>query len=283
MEDYIEDIVNGSFPLSYLDHKFIKNRRERISKYYHNWGYDLKDESEIMDFLDLTINQKKMDTLNHLYYASRMPYYAGSNVHPDKSNLIAYSNPWDALYELIPKKTQIKTGIKNGDPYIEEERENEFSKLKDRVDQQEQRISTSFQQKAQQGIGLATQGIGYAQALGGATAGAGSIMARIQGIAGKAFIPISVIMTVMEIASTVLNEALKPGGPLDRRFKRIIGDEIAATADLEFKEQVNQGFKVIRISTQPGLSGDAGVTSNLQKRTTIYDLGISRSMAGLQG
>ena len=163
------------------------------------------------------------------------------------------------------------------------QRENEFSKLKDRVDQQEQRISTSFQQKAQQGIGLATQGIGYAQALGGATAGAGSIMARIQGIAGKAFIPISVIMKVMEIASTVLNEALKPGGPLDRRFKRIIGDEIAATADLEFKEQVNQGFKVIRISTQPGLSGDAGVTSNLQKRTTIYDLGISRSMAGLQG
>jgi len=161
------------------------------------------------------------------------------------------------------------------------QRENEFSKLKDRVDQQEQRISTSFQQKTQQGIGLATQGIGYAQALGGV--GAGGVMAKIQGIAGKAFIPISVIMTVMEIASTILNEALKPGGPLDRRFKRIIADEIAATADLEFKEQVNQGFKVIRISTQPSLSGDAGVTSNLQKRTTIYDLGISRSMAGLQG
>ena len=159
------------------------------------------------------------------------------------------------------------------------QRENEFSKLKDRVDQQEQRMGMG--QQAQQGLGIATQGIGFAQMLGGSQPG--RLLGTIQGIAGKAFIPISVIMTVMEIASTVLNEALKPGGPLDRRFKRIIGDEIAATADLEFKEQVNQGFKVIRISTQPGLSGDAGVTSNLQKRTTIYDLGISRSMAGLQG
>ena len=130
MEDYIEDIVNGSFPLSYLDHKFIKNRRERISKYYHNWGYDLKDESEIMDFLDLTINQKKMETLDYLYYASKMPYHSGSNIHPDKNNLYAYSNPWEALYTLIPNKVLVKTGIKNGEPFIKEERENEFGKLK---------------------------------------------------------------------------------------------------------------------------------------------------------
>jgi len=159
------------------------------------------------------------------------------------------------------------------------QRENEFSKLKDRVDQQEQRMGMG--QQAQQGLGIATQGIGFAQMLGGSQPG--RLLGTIQGIASKAFIPIAVITTLIEVASTVLNEALKPGGPLDRRFKRIIGDEIAATADLEFKEEVNQGFKVIRISTQPGLSGDAGVTSNLQKRTTIYDLGISRSMAGLQG
>lgn len=130
MEDYKNDIINGSFPLSYLDHKFINNRRERISKYYHNWGYDLKEESDILDFLDLTINQKKMETLDYLYYASKMPYYSGSDVHPDKGNLYAYSNPWEALYTLIPKKVQVKYGIKNGEPYIQEERLDEFKKLK---------------------------------------------------------------------------------------------------------------------------------------------------------
>ena len=177
--------------------------------------------------------------------------------------------------EALPSKGRDRT---SKSPF---QRENEFSKLKDQVQQQEQRIGVA--QKAQQGIGIATQGIGYAQALGGAGVGVGSIMGRIQGIAGKAFLPIGLVMTVMEIASSLLNEALKPGGPLDRRFKRVIGDEIAATADLQFKEEVNQGFKVIRISTQPGLRGEAGVTSNLQKRTVMYDLGISRSMAGLQG
>lgn len=130
LSDYEEDIINGSFPLSFLDHNFIKSRRSRISKYYENWGYDIKNEDEIVEFLDLTINQKKMETLNHLYYASRMPYYPGANIHPEKNNLVAYSNPWEALYELIPKKCQIKTGIKNGDPYIEEGKEAEFQKLR---------------------------------------------------------------------------------------------------------------------------------------------------------
>ena len=31
---------------------------------------------------------------------------------------------------MIPKKFQITTGIKNGEPYIQEKKENEFSKLK---------------------------------------------------------------------------------------------------------------------------------------------------------
>ena len=175
--------------------------------------------------------------------------------------------------EALPSKGRDRT---SKSPF---QRENEFSKLKDQVQQQEQRIGMA--QQAQQGIGMATQGIGFAQMLGGPNPG--GIMSRIQGIAGKAFIPLAIITTVIETVNMVLQEALKPGGPLDRRFKRVIGDEIAATADLQFKEEVNQGFKVIRISTQPSLRGEAGVTSNLQKRTVMYDLGISRSMAGFGG
>lgn len=130
LEDYQKDIISGAFPLSYLDHKFIKNKRDRIQNNYFKWGYDIKDEEEILDFLDLTINQKKMETLDHLYYASKMPYHSGSNIHPDKGNLYAFSNPWDALFTLLPNKVNVKTGIKNGEPYIQEERNNEFSKLK---------------------------------------------------------------------------------------------------------------------------------------------------------
>ena len=159
------------------------------------------------------------------------------------------------------------------------QRENEFSKLKNQVQEQEKRIGIG--QQAQQGLGMATQGIGFAQLLGGP-----NMIGKLGGVAKaatKAFVPLAILTTIVEVISSVLNDALKPGGPLDRRFKRIIGDEIANTMSLEQKEEINQGFKVVRISTQPGLRGEAGVSSNLQSRTTIYDLGISRSMAGFQG
>jgi hypothetical protein len=175
--------------------------------------------------------------------------------------------------EALPSKGRDRT---SKSPF---QRENEFSKLKNQVQEQEKRIGMG--QQAQQGLGMATQGIGFAQLLGGP-----NMIGKLGGVAKaatKAFIPLAILTTIVEVISSVLNDALKPGGPLDRRFKRIIGDEIANTMSLEQKEEINQGFKVVRISTQPGLRGEAGVSSNLQSRTTIYDLGISRSMAGFQG
>ena len=173
--------------------------------------------------------------------------------------------------EALPSKGRDRT---SKSPF---QRENEFSKLKNQVQEQEKRIGMG--QQAQQGLGQVSQSLGFAQMFGQAST-------RLKGLgslASKAFLPLGILTTIIETVSMVIQEALKPGGPLDRRFKRVIGEEIAATADLEFKEQVNQGFKVVRISTQPGLRGEAGVSSNLQSRTTIYDLGISRSMAGFGG
>tara|TARA_R110000803_G_scaffold42047_5_gene90231 strand:- start:2167 stop:2910 length:744 start_codon:yes stop_codon:yes gene_type:complete len=157
------------------------------------------------------------------------------------------------------------------------QRENEFSKLKDQVQQQEQKLGAA--QKAQQGLGGLAEGLDYARTL----ASRSNMVGSLGKIAKSAVLPVAITMQIVGMIHSVIQEALKPGGPLDRRFKRIIGDEIAATADLNFKEEVNQGFKVIRISTQPGLRGESGVSSNLQRKTVMYDLGISRSMAGLQG
>jgi len=128
---YKDDIVNGTFPLSFLDHKFLCNRRKRISKYFVNWGYELKDYDEILDFLDLTVNQKKMEMLDHLYIASKMPYHLGSSIHPDKDkNIYGYSNPWDAINDMIPGKYKIKLEIENGKPIFREMKEGEFNKIK---------------------------------------------------------------------------------------------------------------------------------------------------------
>ena len=173
--------------------------------------------------------------------------------------------------EALPMKGRDRT---SKSPF---QRENEFSKLKNQVQDQEKRIGLG--QQAQQGIGMATQGVGFAQMLGG---GSGRL-SSIANMASKAFLPLAIVTSIVELASNILQEFLKPGGPLDRRFKRVVSEEIAGTISLEKKEEINQGFKVIRISTQPGLRGEAGVSSNLQSRNTIYDLGISRSMAGFGG
>jgi len=131
LDGYQNDIINGSFPLSFLDHKFIIDRRKRINKMFQKWDYQDKNEEQILEFLELSLNQKKMDLLDHLYIASKMPYYTGKDMYPDKGkSLIAYSNPWDALFTLIPPKTNVSNGIKKGEPFIKEDKINEFEKLK---------------------------------------------------------------------------------------------------------------------------------------------------------
>ena len=175
--------------------------------------------------------------------------------------------------EALPSKGRDRT---SKSPF---QRENEFSKLKNQVQEQEKRIGMG--QQVQQGIGMATQGIGFASMIG--SRNPAGMLGRLGGMASKAFLPLAIITTVVETVHMVIKEALKPGGPWDRRFKRVISEEVAGTISLAEKEEINQGFKVVRISTQPGLRGEAGVSSNLQSRTTIYDLGTSRSMAGFGG
>ena len=129
-------------------------------------------------------------------------------------------------------------------------------------------------QGIQAGLGGVTQGIGMIQWAGSA------VPARLLGMASKAFLPLAIITSAVQVGMFFLEEALKPGGPLDRRFRRRAQDEIANTFDLEKKAEINQGFKVIRVSAQPLIRGEAGTTSSLQD-PIIYDLGLAKNMQGV--
>ena len=129
-------------------------------------------------------------------------------------------------------------------------------------------------QGIQAGLGGVTQGIGMIQWAGSA------VPARLLGMASKAFLPLAIITSAVQVGMFFLQEALKPGGPLDRRFRRRAQDEIANTLDLEKKAEINQGFKVVRVSSQPLIRGEAGTTSSLQD-PIIYDLGLAKNMQGV--
>ena len=62
----------------------------------------------------------------------------------------------------------------------------------------------------------------------------------------------------------VLNELMQPGRPFDRRFKRVIKDEILIFTNKKEKEELRRGFKEVRVTTRQGLRGGEGkVSGNL--------------------
>jgi len=158
------------------------------------------------------------------------------------------------------------------------QKENQFAKLQQDVAQQEQKLNGIG--AVQGGLGGLQQGIGYASLLGGPSGGTKALGA-ITKLAGAAFLPLTVVTTIIGIANTFLQAALAPGGPWDRRFRRQIDKESANTISLEKKNEINQGFKIIRTQTHPSIRGESG-TSSSARVNQVYDMGLESSMAGLQ-
>ena len=81
-------------------------------------------------------------------------------------------------------------------------------------------------------------------------------LAKGAGIIGLALI-------IMEAVKFIINELLKPGRMLDRRFKRDIEREIFAFRSREEKQKLRQGFSNIIVTSIGGLRGGAGqITSS---------------------
>ena len=156
------------------------------------------------------------------------------------------------------------------------QKENQFAKLQQDVAQQEQRIS---------GLGSVQGGVNKMFAVGADLATSNSkgqflLGKAIGGLASKAFLPLTIITSIISVAQAVIDAALAPGGPLDRRFRRVISTESANTISLEKKNEINQGFKIIRTQTHPSIRGESG-TSSSARVNQIYDMGLESSMAGL--
>ena len=62
-------------------------------------------------------------------------------------------------------------------------------------------------------------------------------------------------LLIFEIVKFGINEAMKPGRPLDRRFKRIAQHEIFLFNERQEQQALRQGFKEVRVTTIQGLRG----------------------------
>ena len=99
-------------------------------------------------------------------------------------------------------------------------------------------------------------------------------MAKGAGVVGLALI-------LMEVVKFIINELLKPGRLLDRRFKRDIEREIFAFRSREEKQKLRQGFSNIIVTSIGGLRGGAGqlVSSRGLVATGMIDTVINNTFA----
>ena len=158
------------------------------------------------------------------------------------------------------------------------QRENEFSKLKEQVQQQEQRITAG--QQVQQGLGTLTQGIDYARTISDLSPT--SLTVNLGKMASKAVLPLAILTTITGIVQQALDFAFSPGGPFDVRFKRVLKTELASTMSREEKAQIAQGIKIVRMTSYAGYRGVASSVNGEGAKTGIpvYDINLELGAKG---
>lgn len=163
LNKYHKYIINGTFPLTYLDHNFIINQRDRLINVYTNMDYKMKTLQNInnwltvvstnkinnnsingtkdtKDIINNTIENKYIyiaipSLTNKTYKLKRSSKLNVKNFLGDGDNsVIGYREPWLAILSSISNiKKYIKKGYlkKNGvmTPFIEEIYSGSFDKL----------------------------------------------------------------------------------------------------------------------------------------------------------
>jgi len=72
---------------------------------------------------------------------------------------------------------------------------------------------------------------------------------------------IGLTLIIMEIVKFIIDESMKPGRGLDRRFKRLASEEIMLFMTHQAQEKLRRGFRDVRVTTNPGLRGGMGMVS----------------------
>lgn len=82
----------------------------------------------------------------------------------------------------------------------------------------------------------------------------GALLRKFSKLA-RAGIYVGIALLIAEIVKFFIEEAMKPGRFLDRRFRRKAQDEIFLFNERKEQQELRQGFKEVRVTTLQGLRG----------------------------
>ena len=96
LENYKNDIINGIFPIEYLDYNYLSKKKDTSINFYKKAGYLEKDYEQIKTIIKLL--EEKNANITGLWIALKDPYNLGSKIHPKKNDkILAYIDPNLAL------------------------------------------------------------------------------------------------------------------------------------------------------------------------------------------
>jgi hypothetical protein len=131
LDSYRTDIIDGKFPIKYLEHEFLMYQRKDLQDEYINNGYKLKTLDNLFEILNELSNKKT----NKVYLAllKRFEDIIPNSYLGSKPIIVGYRDKWMAIASILPK-TSINRGILQNqyktEPYLRELYLNAFGDLR---------------------------------------------------------------------------------------------------------------------------------------------------------
>ena len=113
LKEYYEDIINGDFPLEYLNHQMIIKKRNNLVIQYQKMEYQLDTINNIINAIEIAYNT---DIPNMLYFASKENF--NKKIMLKQNKIIAYEDQWIALISALSNNNISKGYSSSGQPYI---------------------------------------------------------------------------------------------------------------------------------------------------------------------
>jgi hypothetical protein len=124
LDNYREDIIDGKFPIKYIEHSFLVSQRKNLQEEYVFSGYKLKNLEQLFSILD-QINNIKKEKNNKVYLAfnKRFEDNIPDSFIGSKPIIYGYTEKWMAIASILPKNFISRGLLKNNnrtEPYIKE-------------------------------------------------------------------------------------------------------------------------------------------------------------------
>jgi hypothetical protein len=131
LENHKDDIINGNFPLEYLNFDYLLKKKEAIDSTYKKLGYIEKSMDQIKNMMKLI---ETTENKNEMWISLKEPYNVGSLIHPQQNDkLIGYLDPnMSLLGSFIFNKEELVTNYNGSEITIKEITPKSTKKLKSR-------------------------------------------------------------------------------------------------------------------------------------------------------